>query len=299
MFIAGVKTVPQPETDLLRRLVAYGELTKPRIAALVLAVAVAGFWVGSAGTPDPRRLAGTILGVALLAGGIFALNQHFERHLDGVMRRTENRPLPAGRITPAESLRFGWTLSVAGLAVLGATTNLLSAAVGTVTLASYLFIYTPLKTKTPHCTLIGAFPGAAPPLLGWVAARGQLSVEAWALFAILFFWQFPHFHSIALLYRDDYARANIRLWTVVDPGGAMVGRQIVGFTLLLLPASLAPALLGMGGPVYGCGAAILGLAFLFLSVRTARAKSRVEAQRLLLASVLYLPVLLALLVLNK
>jgi protoheme IX farnesyltransferase len=227
-------------------------------------------------------------------GCIFALNQYFERDVDLRMRRTRGRPLPAGRVGPVEASRFGWALAVAGLAVL-ASVNVLSLAIGSATLASYLFLYTPLKTITPHSTLVGAFPGAAPPLLGWAAARGELTIEAWSLFAILFLWQFPHFHAIALLYREDYANAGVRLWPVVQPEGIVVGRQIAGFTLLLLPVSVAPALLGAAAPVYASGALLLGAGFLFLALRTAASRSHADAQRLLLGSVIYLPVLLALL----
>ena len=297
MFIAGAtKTAALVETGAAARAAAYLELTKPRVAALVLAVAVAGFWLGSAGTPDAARLWGTIAGVALLAGGIFTLNQYYERDLDGLMRRTGGRPLPAGRLYPAEALWFGWALCAAALACLALAVNALSAAVGAATLASYLFLYTPLKKRTPHCTLIGAFPGAAPPLLGWAAARGQLGPEAWALFSILFFWQFPHFHAIALLYREDYGRAGIRMWPVVEPECRTLAREIVLFTGLLVPASLLPAWLGLAGPLYSVGAALLGVPFLVLGIRAASVKTKLYAQRLLLASVLYLPALLALMV---
>jgi protoheme IX farnesyltransferase len=300
MWIASApRSVDLAGLDVVQKLTACWELTKPRVAALVVAVAWAGFWLGSAGTATPLRAWGTILGVAWLAAGMFALNQCFERALDARMRRTENRPLPSGRLTPREALGFGWTASAAGIVALAAMVNLLSAAIGTITLVAYLFVYTPLKTRSPHCTLLGAFPGAAPPLLGWVAATGQLSPEAWSLFAILFVWQFPHFHSIALLYRDDYAQAGVRLWSTVEPAGTTLGRQTIGFAVLMLPVSLAPALLGMAGPVYIAGALLLGAALLYLAVRTAAEQSRRQAQRLLLGSVLYLPGLLGLMALGK
>jgi protoheme IX farnesyltransferase len=176
---------------------------------------------------------------------------------------------------------------------------LLSAGIGLATLASYLFLYTPLKTITPHSTLVGAFPGAAPPLLGWAAARGELGVEAWSLFAILFLWQFPHFHAIALLYREDYASAGIRLWPVVEPEGSVIARQITGFTITLLPVSLLPALLGVAGPVYAGGVLALGAGLLWLALRASTGRVRADAQRLLLGSVIYLPALLGLLVSNR
>lgn len=280
---------------ILDRAVVYVELTKPRIVALVALTAFAGFWAASPGTPDAARLAPAIAGVVLLSAGVFALNQYLERNVDSLMRRTCGRPLPSGRLAPSDARRFGWWAVAAGLATL-ASVNLLSAAIGAATLASYLFLYTPLKTVTPHSTLVGAFPGAAPPLLGWAAARGHLTPEAWALFAILFLWQFPHFHAIALLYREDYARAGIRLWTVVEPEGVTLSRQITCSTILLVPASLAPALLGAAGPVYAAGALILGAGLLWLASAVPGRGVRSDAQRLLFGSVIYLPVLLGLLI---
>ena len=300
MWIASApRSVDLAGLDVVQKLTACWELTKPRVAALVVAVAWAGFWIGSAGAPDPQRSWGTVFGVALLAAGMFALNQCFERRLDAAMQRTANRPLPSGRLTPREALVFGWLASAAGTVCLAAMVNLLSAVIGAVTLAAYLFAYTPLKTRSPHCTFVGAFPGAAPPLLGWVAATGQLSVEAWSLFAILFVWQFPHFHSIALLYREDYANAGIRLWSTVEPSGTTLGRQMIGFAIVTLPVSLLPALLGLAGPVYVLGALLLGAGMLYLSVRTAGEQSRRHALHLLLGSVVYLPALLGLLALGK
>lgn len=283
----------------LRKLPAYLELTKPRVTLLLLLVAVAGFWMGSMGALDIRRLLSTAAGIVLLAAGIFALNQYAERGLDAAMRRTANRPLPAGRLSPGEALCFGVTASVAAVASLTLLVNPLSGLLASLTLASYLFLYTPLKTKTPHCTLIGAFPGAMPPLIGWAAVRGELSGQAWILFAILFLWQFPHFHSIAWLYREDYARANICLWPVVEPEGRTTGYQVVGFTCLLLPVSLLPWLLGLAGEMYGCAAILLGALFLDAGIRAARARTQRQAQRLLMASVLYLPVLFLFMVLGS
>jgi heme o synthase len=299
MFVAGATNTPTTAAETVpERLSAYLELTKPRIVAMVAATAFAGFWSASAGAPDAAILARTMLGVVLLAAGIFALNQYLERNIDALMRRTRGRPLPAGRLEPLDARRFGWYAAAAGLAVLGSV-NLLSAAIGASTLASYLFLYTPLKTITPHCTLVGAFPGAAPPLLGFAAARGELTLEAWSLFAILFLWQFPHFHAIALLYRDDYAGAGIRLWPVVEPEGTVISRQITWFTITLLPASLMPALLGGARTVYAAGVLALGAGLLYLAVRTASGGGRSEAQKLLLGSVIYLPAVLGLLILNR
>jgi len=298
MSIARATATTSPVESAVDRVSAYLELTKPRIVTMVAATAFAGFWSASAGAPDLARLARAILGVVLLAAGTFALNQYLERDVDALMRRTRGRPLPAGRLGPLDAKRFGWSTAAAGIVVLGSV-NLLSALIGAATLVAYLFVYTPLKTITPHSTLVGAFPGAAPPLLGWAAARGELSPEAWSLFAILFLWQFPHFHAIALLYRDDYAAAGIRLWPVTDLTGTVVYRQITWFTICLLPVSLLPALLGAARPIYAIGVLILGGAFLWLAIRASARKARPDAQRLLLGSVIYLPALLALLILNR
>jgi heme o synthase len=289
----------RPARASVHKLLAYLELTKPRITVLLLLVAMAGFWLGSQGTLQWGRMLHTIVGVSLLASGIFALNQYLERDLDAVMRRTEDRPLPTGKLRPEEALWFGIVITVLGILYLARLVNLLSGLVALLTATSYLFLYTPLKRKTPHCTLIGAFPGATPPLVGWAAARGELGVEAWTLFAILFLWQFPHFHSIAWLYREDYARAGVFMWPVIEPEWKVTSRQILGFSALLLPVSLLPALLGVSGTIYFCGAAMLGGAFFYLGVRTVIEKSKWQAQRLLLASVLYLPVLLMLMVMDK
>jgi protoheme IX farnesyltransferase len=300
MFISpGAKALALADITLAQKLAAYWELTKPRVSALVLAVAVAGFWLGSPNALDWSVLIGMVVGVAFLAAGIFALNQYMERGPDGEMRRTETRPLPSRRISPAEALWFGWSLSALGIVCLAANVNLLSAVIGVLTLAGYLFVYTPAKQRTPLCTLLGAFPGAAPPLLGWAAARGELTAGGWVLFLILFLWQFPHFHSIALLYQEDYAKAGFRLWTVVEPEGSTVFRQIMASAWLLLPVSLAPVLLGMAGPVYGCGAGALWFSYFYLGARTAARRSRCAAHQLLIGSVVYLPVLLVLMILKK
>ncbi|MCW5980675.1 MAG: heme o synthase [Bryobacteraceae bacterium] len=281
------------------KLAAYLELTKPRITLLIFFVAIAGFWMGSSGVPDLLRLFDTILGIGLLAGGIFALNQYLERDVDARMRRTESRPLPTGRILPAEALCFGTSLAVLGILYLGLRVNVTSGVLAFLTLVSYLFLYTPLKRRTAQCTLIGAFPGAVPPLLGWAAARNELTVEAWTLFAILFLWQFPHFHAIAWLYREDYARGGIRMLPVIEEEGIMTGRQIVGFTFLLVIVSTVPWLLSLAGAVYFAGAVLSSALFFYLGIRMARSKSKWQARRLLLASVVYLPALFLLMVLDK
>ncbi len=281
------------------KLSAYAELTKPRITLLVVLTAAAGFCLGSQQGIDFVRLLNMAVGVALLSSGIATLNQYIERNTDGLMRRTESRPLPSGRLAARDALLFGILLSAGATAYLALLINPLSAALGLVTFASYLFIYTPLKTKTTLSTVLGAFPGAMPPLMGWVAARGDVSLEAWILFAILFLWQFPHFLAIAWMYRDDYARAGIKMLPVVEPEGRVTGQQIISYTLLLVPVSLLPTLINLAGTVYLVGAIVLGIVFLYFSVRAAFIRTTWQARQLLLASVLYLPVLFALMVLNQ
>lgn len=297
---------PQPSRTIgamssravMRRLCAYLELAKPRVTALILVVAWAGFWCASEGVPDRRLLLLTMAGLALLASGMFALNHFMERDLDALMQRTQSRPLPSGRLKASEALWFGTGTTIAALFTLSAI-NALTVALGLLTLASYLLLYTPLKRRTPRCTFIGAFPGAMPPLVGWVAARNALDLEALGLFAIVFFWQFPHFHSIAYLYREDYARGGVRMWPVVEHGGKVMGREIVAAAALLVPASLLPTPLGMAGQFYAFAAFLLGAAFFLVCRQMAVLPGRRTAQRLLLASVVYLPSLLLLMLLNR
>jgi protoheme IX farnesyltransferase len=289
----------EPGLSVAGKLAAYSELTKPRITFLVSLTAVAGFCMGSAGGIDYLRLLNMSIGIALLSSGLSALNQYLERDLDGLMRRTQGRPLPTGKLSPSEAAMFGISLSIVATAYLAIFINPLSALLGLATFAGYLFVYTPLKTKTTLSTVFGAFPGAMPPLIGWVAARGHISVEAWILFAILFLWQFPHFLAIAWMYRDDYARAGIKMLPVVEPEGRVTGQQIVTYTLLLVPVSLLPVAVGIAGPVYLVGAAVLGIGFLFFSAKAALVRTTWQARKLLLASVLYLPALFALMVLNR
>jgi len=280
------------------RLAAFVDLTKPRITMLVVLTAAAGFCLGSRQGIDVVRLLHMALGITLLASGISTLNQYLERDLDRLMRRTEARPLPSGKLTAMQALIFGISLSIIATAYLAFFINPLSALLGVITLASYLFVYTPLKTRTTLSTVLGAFPGAMPPFIGWVAARGAITIEAWILFAILFLWQFPHFLAIAWMYRDDYARAGIKMLPVVEPDGRVTGQQIIVYTLLLVPVSLMPTLVNLAGRAYLIGAIVLGAGFLFYSVRAAFKRTTWQARQLLLASVLYLPVLFALMVLN-
>lgn len=266
---------------------------------LVVLTAAAGFCLASRPSVDLLELLNMAVGIALLSSGISTLNQWMERDSDKLMHRTESRPLPAGRLAPTRALLFGLVLSVVATVYLWFLINPLTAVLGAITFASYLLLYTPLKTRTTLSTVIGAFPGAMPPLIGWVAAAGKLTVEAWILFAILFLWQFPHFLAIAWMYREDYGRAGIKMLPVVEPEGRVTGQQIIVYTLMLLPVSLLPFAIDLAGAVYMVGAVILGLIFLYYSVRAAVSKTTWQARRLLLASVLYLPVLFALMVLNQ
>ena len=280
------------------RLAAYLELTKPRITFLIVLTAAAGFGLASPRV-DYLAMLSALLGIAVLSSGIATLNQYAERDVDGLMRRTASRPLPSGKLLPWEALAFGVSLTVLAEAYLLIFVNPLSALLGLTVIAGYVFAYTPLKTRTSLSTVVGAFPGAVPPLIGWAAARGTLSVEAWVLFAILFLWQFPHFLAIAWMYREDYTRAGILMLPVVEPDGRVTAQQIVLYTLMLLPVSLLPTVLHISGKIYFFGALVLGLLFLYSSVRAAISMSRQRARSLLLASVLYLPLLFFLMVVNK
>ena len=291
--------VPLERLSTRERIAAYVELTKPRITFLIVLTAAAGFALASPGHVDYTGLVRAMIGIALLSSGIATINQFMERDLDGLMRRTANRPLPSGKLLPWEALAFGVTLTVLAEVYLVALVNPLTGLLGLTVIAGYLFGYTPLKTRTSLSTMVGAFPGAVPPLIGWAAARGEISLEAWVLFAILFLWQFPHFLAIAWMYREDYARAGILMLPVVEPDGRVTAQQIVVYTLLLLPVSLLPTVLNISGKVYLVGAIVLGLLFLYSSVRAALSKSRQEARRLLLASVIYLPLLFILMVLDR
>jgi protoheme IX farnesyltransferase len=295
----GIAELAGERISLRERLAAYAELTKPRITFLIVLTAAAGFCLASRGGVNYLALVSSLLGIGLLSSGIATLNQYIERDLDGLMRRTADRPLPSGKLMPWEALLFGVTLTVLAEVYLAALVNPLTALLGLTVIAGYLFGYTPLKTRSTLSTLVGAFPGAMPPLIGWSAARGDLSVDAWVLFAILFLWQFPHFLAIAWMYREDYSRAGILMLPVVEPDGKITGQQIIVYTLMLLPVSLLPTLLGLSGKLYLFGAIILGLLFLFSSVRAAFSKSRQQARQLLLASVLYLPLLFILMVFDR
>ena len=281
------------------RLSAYVELTKPRITFLIVLTSAAGFCLGSRGAVNYLLFANAMISIGLLSSGIATLNQFIERDLDGLMRRTASRPLPTGRLAPLEAMWLGVLLTAGAETYLALFVNGLSAVLGLTVIAGYLFLYTPLKTRSTLSTAVGAFPGAMPPLIGWTAARGEIDVAAWVLFAILFLWQFPHFLAIAWMYREDYSRAGIRMLPVVEPDGRVTGQQIIAYSLMLVPVSLLPSVLGISGRVYLISALVLGLLFLASGVRAALSKSNQHARQLLLASVLYLPLLFGVMVLNR
>lgn len=277
----------------------YVQLTKPRITFLVITTTFIGFILGSAGPIDYVLLLHTIFGTALVAAGASALNMVLEWDVDARMRRTENRPIPAGRITVIQALSFGSVLSGAGLIYLLIFVNPLTSVLAAITLALYLFAYTPLKRKTSLCTVVGAVPGAIPPMMGWTAVQGSIGFQAWWLFSILFLWQLPHFLAIGWLYREDYARGGFPMLPVTDTEGIQTSRQVIINTVALIAVSLLPAFLGLSGVLYFAGALILGILFLIMGIRLWQTKSNPSARQLLLASVLYLPLLLSLLVLDK
>lgn len=284
----------------MRRLLSdYLILTKVRITALVLVTAATGFLLGSIGGLDMPLLGWTLLGTGLAASGAAALNQVVEREFDARMRRTAGRPIPAGRMSAPHGLIVGVVLSVAGVGVLAEFVNLLTAALGLATVLLYVGVYTPLKRMTTLNTIVGAVPGAIPPVMGWTAASGSLGVPAGVLFAILFLWQLPHFLAIAWIFRDDYRRGGFPMLPVVDPEGLTTGHQVALYCAALVPVSLLPTILGLTGPIYFFGALVLGLGFLAFGLRMARNRQGREARGVLLASVTYLPLLLALLVIDR
>jgi protoheme IX farnesyltransferase len=277
----------------------YLELTKPRITLMVVLTTLVGYVVaarpGVALTPLALALAGT----ALVAAGASTLNMLLERRTDALMLRTRNRPLPAGRLRPVEVLTFGAAVTLAGLAVLRLANGPVAAAVALLTWATYLFAYTPLKTRTSLSTVVGAFPGALPPVIGWAAARGEVDAGAYVLFSILFLWQIPHFLAIAWIYREDYARAGLPMLPVIDPDGALTGRQAVANSLALLVVSAVPTVAGLAGYVYLAGALLLGAMLTAMAVRAGVQRTLPAARALFLASVVHLAGLCALLLLDR
>ncbi len=280
-------------------LAVYLDLFKARLTFLVLLTTLVGFYVGSRGPLNYVLLLNAVLGTAFVAGGASALNQLWERAYDAKMRRTQDRPLPSGRLLPHTVLVVGCASSIVGLIYLALAVNLLTSLIGATSLCAYLFIYTPLKRVTWWNTAIGAVPGGLPPLMGWTAARGELSAEGWVLFGILALWQVPHFMAIAWMYRDEYARAGFKMLPTLDPEGHRTGRQAVIHAAGLLVLSLLPFLLHLSGPIYCAGALLLGGMFLGCAVQFSRQLTLSRARQLFFASVLYLPLLLGLMALDK
>jgi heme o synthase len=296
---SDTRTVAVSDANIMRRAADFFELAKPRVVLMVLITAFVGFYVGSDAVPNYLELLQMLFGTALAAGGTLALNQYLERDTDSVMARTRHRPLPDGRLQPREAVCFGMLITLAGLVYLALAVNWMSACVTAVITVSYLLFYTPLKRKSSLCMLVGAVPGALPPVIGWVAARGTLTVDAWVLFAIMFLWQVPHTLAIARLYRDDYAKAGIQFLPVIDPDSGSTDRQIISHSAALLAVSLLPTLLGFAGAIYFVAAFVLGVAFLASGVRLAMNSNLLRARRLLYASLIYLPALLLIMALDR
>lgn len=296
---ADATALAKSESAVWARALDYFALTKPRVGVLILFTVAAGAWLAARGAPTPSLLFHAILGTALVAGGASALNQVLERHSDALMARTENRPLASGRLSAAEGWTFGSILAISGLGYLALTLHhILPMIVAAFALTGYVALYTPLKSKTSLNTLVGAVPGALPPVIGWTAVTGSFDPEAAVLFLIVFLWQVPHFLAIARIYRDEYAKAGMRMLPVVDRRGAMTSRQMIGYSMALIPASLMPVLLGQAGVSYLVGALLLDIGFLGFVMAFSRDRSVDGARRVLKASLIYLPALLALLLVN-
>ena len=294
-----MSTARTTEMALSSRASAYVALTKPDVSFLVLMTNAAGYYMGARGPVGWLHMIQTVFATMLIAAGTAALNHYIERESDRYMRRTASRPLPSGVLQPHEALWFGVVLSVAGALDLYFTAGALAAGLGVATCLSYLLAYTPLKKRTVWATFVGAFPGAIPPMIGWVAASGSLDRGAWLLFAILFFWQFPHFHAIAWMYREDYARAGILMLPVVDREGKRTFRQIILTAAALVGVSLLPAVVGLAGVLYFFGALVVSVALLQVCIWAATAKTNVRAKWLMHATVIHIPVLLGLMIYDK
>jgi len=286
-------------TPVRTRTADFVALAKPRLNLLVVASALAGFAMAGGDPAQVFRMLATVLGTALVAGGASAYNQILERKTDALMLRTRRRPLPDGRLQVGEALIFATALCALGIATLAAGVNTLCALVALATLISYVVIYTPLKRTTSFATVIGAIPGALPPVIGWTAAREELSPGAWLLFGIVFLWQLPHFLSIAWMFREDYARAGFPMLPVLEPDGRSTGRQAVIYSAALVPLSLTPTLIGLTGRAYFIGALALAALFLALTVKFALSRSRLDARRLFFGSIIYLPLLWILMIANR
>jgi protoheme IX farnesyltransferase len=294
-----MSTVRTTEITLASRANAYVALTKPDVSFLVLMTTAAGYYMGARGAVDWLHLIQTVFATLLIAAGTATLNHYIERDSDRFMRRTASRPLPSGQLQPSEALLFGLVLCVAGALALYFTAGFLASALGVLTSASYLLAYTPLKKRTVWATAIGAFPGAIPPMIGWVAATGTLDRGAWLLFAILFFWQFPHFYAIAWMYREDYARAGILMLPVVDREGTRTFRQIILTAIALVGVSLLPAVMGLAGVRYFFGALVVSTALVQVCLWAAASRTNVRAKWLMHATVLHIPILLGLMIYDK
>jgi protoheme IX farnesyltransferase len=277
----------------------YVALTKPRLNGLVVATSAAGYFLGASGAAALVPMLQAVAGTALVAGGAAVLNQVSERETDALMRRTRMRPLPDARVAPADARVFGLVLAAAGLALLAARANLISTGLALATIVVYLLVYTPMKRRSPAATLIGAVPGALPPLIGWTAAHGSLSAGGLSLFAIVFVWQIPHFMAIAWMYRDDYGHAGFPMLPVIEPDGRRTGRHAVLYAAALLPISLVPSLVGVSGPIYFAVACVLGVALLWLAVGFAAARTDAAARRLFFGSIVYLPLLWIAMIANR
>jgi heme o synthase len=305
---AQVEVVPAPPLDVARgemtgvrhqsNLSDYIALTKPRLNFLVVVTSAAGYYLGSVASINLWDMAQAVVGTALVASGAAVLNQVYERDTDAMMRRTLARPLPDHRVTAGDATIFGLTLSIAGIALLAFGANTLAALLALATLVVYLVIYTPMKRRSSAATLVGAVPGALPPLIGWAAAHGSVTAGGWTLFAIVFLWQIPHFMAIAWMYRDDYRSAGFPMLPVIEPDGRRTGSHALWFAVALLPVSLAPTFVGLSGWIYFAIALILGVALLLLSVRFAATRSETSARRLFFGSITYLPLIWAAMILN-
>jgi heme o synthase len=296
---SNTRTVAVTETNVLRRAADFLELAKPRVVLMVLITAFVGFYLGSDTVPNYLRLLQTLFGTTLAAGGTLALNQYLERDTDALMERTRRRPVPDGRVQPVEALWFGVLVTLVGLVYLAVAVNFVSASVTALITVCYLLLYTPMKPRSSLCMLVGAVPGALPPVVGWAAARGDFDITAWVLFAIMFLWQVPHTLAIARLYREDYAKAGIQFLPVIDPDGNSTNRQIVSHCAALLVVSLLPTLLGSAGQIYFAVAFLLGIGFLASGIRLAMESTLGRARRLLYASLIYLPALLLVMALDR
>jgi protoheme IX farnesyltransferase len=294
-----MSTLRATDFTLLDRAGAYVALTKPDVSFLVLMTTGAGFYMGVRGPVDWLKLIHTVLGTMLIAAGTAALNHYIERESDRHMRRTASRPLPSGSLQPAEALWFGVALAIAGAADLWLVGGWMTSLLGVVTCLSYLLAYTPLKKRTVWATFVGAFPGAIPPMIGWAAASGRLDKGAWLLFLILFFWQFPHFHAISWMYREDYARAGIQMLPVVDRDGTRTFRQIIITAGMLVGVSVLPSVLGLAGVLYFFGALVLSMALVQVCLWAAAEKTNVRAKWLMHATIIHIPILLGLMVYDK